>query len=81
MLSHQHTQVWFDSSLAQNGFWCPNVYPQGDDRDCLLGARGQAGSWETMLLSCTFSPKQKGRRGLAPGEREGKMKLVLERRG
>lgn len=81
MLSHQHTPGWFDSSMAQTGFWGPSVYPQGDDRDCLLGAHGQAGSWATTLLSCTLSSKQNGRRDLAPGQREVKRKLVLERRG
>lgn len=45
VLSQQHTRACFDSSLAQNGFWCPSVYPQGDDRDRLLGAHGQAGTF------------------------------------
>lgn len=74
-LSHQHTRAWFDSSLAQKGFGGPLFPP------CLPGAHGQAGSGATTLLSCTLSPKQKGRRGLAPGEREMKRKLVLEGRG
>lgn len=81
MLSHCHVEVQFDSSLAQNGFWCPSACPQGDGRDRVLGARGQAGSWGTTLLSCTLSPKQKGKRGLTPAERAVKGKPALERRG
>lgn len=62
----------FDSSLAPNGFWCSPACPQGDERDPVLGARGQAGSWGTTRLSCALSPKQKGKRGLTPAERVGK---------
>lgn len=41
----------------------------------------QAGSWGTTLLSCTLSPKQKGKRGLTPAERVVKGKRVVEKRG
>lgn len=81
VLRHRHVHVQFDSSLAQNGFWCSPACPQGDGRDCVLGARGQAGSWGTTLLSCTLSPKEKGKRGPTPAERVVKGKPVLERRG
>lgn len=68
MLSHRHVHVWVDSSLAQNGFWCPTACPRRDGRDCVVGGHGKVGSWGAALLSCTLSPKQEGKRGLTPAE-------------
>lgn len=58
----------------------PLACPRGDGRDCVLGAHGQAGSWGPTLLSCTLSPKQKGKRCLMPTERVVRVKSVLERK-